>query len=149
MKVNFDEMESGMNFKEGQRYTLIVDSAKEVFGETKGTPGLELELVTEDGDNAYKHTVWLSPKALFRAQAWFQAMGLPTDGEVEINVARLPGIKLSVKCVYEKYTDANGKKHTSTKWDEPLKVGPSGTLEKMAAGTDRKKKEEANDDVPF
>lgn len=146
MKTNFDEAEGGSNFEQNKRYTLFIDSAKEVYGNTKGTPGIELKLSADvNGEmvDAYKHTIWLSPKALFRAQTWYKAMGLKHEGEVDVDVKTLAGIRLSAKCVYEKKQDDDGKEHTYTKWEDPERIAIG------SAAPQPEQAEAAAPDVPF
>jgi hypothetical protein len=149
IEVNFDDAE-GATFKQGQRYKLYIDSAKEVFGKTNGTQGIELKLSAEvNGEmvDAFKHTIWLSPKALFRAQKWFIAMGLQSNGKVRVEPARLAGILLTAECAQETYNDADGKQHTATKWEDPerITIGNAPAQPEPAAAA----AEAGSDDVPF
>lgn len=150
IEVDFDAAE-GATFKQGQRYKLFIDSAKEVFGKTNGTQGIELKLSAEvNGEmvDAFKHTIWLSPKALFRAQKWYAAMGLQSTGKVRVEPARLGGIKLTAKCELESYTGDDKKQHTATKWEEPERIAigsASAQPEPVAAAA----AEAGSDDVPF
>lgn len=150
IEVDFDTAE-GATFKQGQRYKLFIDSAKEVFGKTNGTQGIELKLSAEvngEMENAYTHTIWLSPKALFRAQKWYAAMGLQSTGKVRVEPARLAGIRLTAKCALETYSDADGKQHTATKWEDPerIAIGNAPAQPEPAAAA---ASEAGNDDVPF
>lgn len=123
MKYNFDEMETGggPTFQEKKRYALVVNNIKEGFSKDKGTPYMKIILATPEGESAWDKTLWMTPKALYRAQEWFAAMGLPTAGEVDVVPENLSGIRLTAECAYRKYSD-NGVEKKAVEWVAPQKV---------------------------
>lgn len=164
MDVNFDEAEGGMRFEEKKRYPLIVNSAEEIYGKQNGTPGLKLKLITDNEkmDDAYEAMIWLSPKALFRAQEWFKALGLKTEGKVSVDPSKLSGIRITAECYYDKYTvedktAATGVRECrAVRWHKPERVviGGSSAPAPAAAPEERTapaaaSQSESVDEVPF
>ena len=126
MDVNFDEAESSfVKFDAGKRYNLVIESA--AGGENdNGTPFLKLALQTSEGIKAHEHMMYLTPKALYRAQEWFKAMGLGDSGKVSFEPENLAGIRLSAECYLEPYTVNKGtpeeKTYQNTKWCKPQRI---------------------------
>jgi hypothetical protein len=128
MRINFNDAESGnfTKYEAGKRYHLVVQSAEEGTSAVKGTPFIKLNLVTETGVTAYDHVMYITPKALHRAQEWFKALGLPDSGEVDFDPDRMEGIHLTAECYLEPYTVNQGtaeeKTYQNTKWCKPERV---------------------------
>lgn len=138
MRVNWNEQEEGggATFIEKQRYPLVVKEVKEGASTEKLTPFMKIMLVTEEGEPAWDKTLWMTAKALYRATEWFKAMGLPTEGDQNYDLARLAGIRLTAECSFRKYTD-NGQEKKAVEWVNPQKVtigspAPTGGMGEMA-----------------
>ena len=160
MDVDFDDAESSfIKFNAGERYNLVIQGAE--GGENdNGTPFLKIILQTEDGRSAYDHMMYLTPKALYRAQEWFKAMGLSDSGKVKFEPERLAGIRLSAECYLEPYTVNEGtpeqKTYQNTKWCKPVQIKIGGAPAKTSPGGMAKmapaaapKQEASSDEVPF
>ena len=146
MRVNFNDEETNFDkpFIKGVRYTLVVDRAEEGESKEKGTPFLKLHLKTEEGASAYDRTLWITNKALYHAKPWFKALGLPTEGEVDIPVDQLGGIRLTAEAGYKKSDDGT-KEYLEWGKPEPITIGGVGQL----APAREPARETSNEDVPF
>ena len=120
MRWNFDEDDGGGGkpFKKGERYTLMVDHG-EVITAHSGNEGLKLHFKTEDGTKAYDKVLWNTPKAAYRAKEWMAAMGMPDEGEIDVPVEDLGGVRLTAECDYRKAD--NGKEYVE--WINPEYAG--------------------------
>jgi hypothetical protein len=143
---NFDEMESseGTFFKPeaGKRYTLVVSQAKDDVSKVKKTPYLGLSFKTEDGMDAYGKEIYNTPKALFRAQEWFKALGMSSSGKIKLDPASLVGIRITAECAFVTVKSEDGtpegKAHNYVRWEKP---------ERVAVG--QRKMPAPMEDVPF
>jgi len=161
---NFGDMEEREEYFKpefGKRYTLVVSAAKEALSKVKQTPYLGLSFKTEDGQDAFGKEIYNTPKALYRAQEWFKALGLNTSGNVEFEPENLVGIEFTAKAVNEPWysdeQDGSKKQHDSTKWEEPLpvKIGtqpaanPAARPAAPAKPAPAPEQESVPEDVPF
>ena len=160
MNFNFDEAEAQEQWfkpEAGKRYSLTVSGAKEDVSKVKQTPFLKLSFQTDIGEDAYDKKIYNTPKALFRAQEWFKALGLVETGNVDFNPENLVGIKITAKCVLETYITDEGtakeKTHSMVQWEEPEAVKIGATNLKLEAAKLAPKAEPKKDimdaDVPF
>ena len=138
--MNFDftnDNGGGKKFKKGERYELVIASAKEGSSKEKMTPYLKLVFQTIAMDDAYDKTLWNTEKSAYRAKEWAVAMQFSGEGKVELDPAALVGIHLSAECSYTKADD--GKEYVE--WIKPLPVVRAKAAAKSAPASD--------DSVPF
>lgn len=158
MDVDWNEKEEGggATFIEKQRYPLIVKEVTKGASATNLTPFMKIAMVTQENEPAWDKTLWMTPKALYRAEEWFKALQLPTEGKVKLNLPRLAGIRLTAQCSFRTYKDTDGKEHKAVEWinPEPVKIGGApaatdhGGMAKMAPPA-APKEEASSDEVPF
>lgn len=156
MRVNWnDKEEGGATFIEKQRYPLVVKEVKEGASSEKLTPFMKIILATMEGEPAWDKTLWMTPKALYRAEEWFKSLGLSTDGDQDYDLSRLAGIRLTAECSFRRYKDTDGKEHKAVEWINPQKMtigqgtpAPAGGMGKMAPPREQRP-EAACDEVPF
>lgn len=119
MRWNFDDNDGGGKpFKKGERYALVVERGEEITANS-GTEGLKLHFKTEDGTKAYDKVLWNTPKASWRAKEWMAAMGMPDEGDIDVPVENLGGVRLTAECTYTK--SDNGKEYIE--WINPEYAG--------------------------
>ena len=163
MRVNWNDKEEGGGavFTNGQRYSLMVKEVKEGASKEKLTPFMKISLVTTENEPAWDKTLWMTPKALYRAEEWFNALQLPIEGDIDLDLPRLAGIRLTAECSFREYDDVDkqGKpvKRKAVEWinPEPVKIGvahaaaaPGGGMAKAAPAA-APKQEASSDEVPF
>lgn len=155
MRINFNDAESGnfVKYEAGKRYHLVVQNAEEGTSAVKGTPYIKLNLVNEAGVTAYDHVMYITPKALYRAQEWFRAMGLPDNGEVDFDPSKMEGIHLTAECYLEPYTvnpgTAEEKTYQNTKWCKPERITIGSAPARKAAPATAGKASDIVEEVPF
>ena len=118
MKWNLNNEGGNASFEKGKRYELVVSSANEGESKNKGTPFIKFHFETPDMAKAYDKTLYNTEAAAYRMIEWARALGLPSDGDVEIEPDNLAGIHLTARCDYRKADD--GKEYLE--WVEPQPI---------------------------
>lgn len=103
LNLDFSNVPSREALEEGV-YTLQISKAEETVSST-GNPMLKLEfdVMGVEGNRKLWDNFVLIDKCLFKLQELFKALGLDTDGIVEMDVQELVGQQVQAKVIQEEY----------------------------------------------
>lgn len=103
INLDFSEVPSREPLEEGV-YTITVAKAEETTSST-GNPMIKVEFDVQgvEGQRKLWDNFVLIPKALWKLKEFFDAMGIPTDNIVEMDVNELVGQTVQAKVIQETY----------------------------------------------
>lgn len=114
MEINFDAKDSVSDFVSVPEGTYLCRVAEVRVGETKsGDARWSLRLLVADGQHVGKQAAWdslvFSVRGRARARLALRALGMPTEGKVDIDPADLTGRDALVSVRPTEYESSSGQ----------------------------------------
>ena len=112
MRLDFSGVKSFEAVPAGS-YHVQVTSFTEETSKTSGNPMLKLELTIQTGEFTGQKVftnLSLQPQALWKLKSFLDAVGMETEGAVDIDTNAVLGRELSVSVTVEEYEGKNNNK---------------------------------------